>query len=112
MEIGIVPPGFAALDGNCVLASCLLPQQVQSHLPQGCHVDGRVVFANAAVIFIKSDIEDIMEAVLNAPMPPNDTKDFVGIAAETAEIIAHCGCLHFGSPMLDTPCGIAPSGSR
>jgi hypothetical protein len=51
-------------------------------------VSGSVVFANAAVILVKGDVEHPVQAVLNLPVAANRVQEMRGFGWEAGDVVA------------------------
>jgi len=82
--------------------SCFfLLEQVESNVAQDSEVFGRLVFADSAVIFVQSDIQDPMQIIFNRPVLAHNVEQAFCITGQTRNIEAH----PFRFLAVNDPCG-------
>jgi hypothetical protein len=72
------------------LVRFLLLEQVECHLTQYCGIFGRLVFADATVIFVQSDIQDPMQIIFNGPVLANNVENAFRITGRRPECNKSC----------------------
>jgi hypothetical protein len=84
-----VEGGKAALDADAPFFGGLGPvEEVQRHVPDGGKVGGAIARSDAAFVFAQDDVEDPMQAVLDAPMLACGTGEPGGVRSDRADVEA------------------------
>src|ERR671939_1869498 len=90
-HVAVVPGGLLAPAASAGPAAAILGDEVGGDLAQQGEVAGGGAVAHPAVVLAEGDVEDPVQSVLHAPMPPDRPRQSDGIVAAAGEEVADLG---------------------
>lgn len=90
-QIGAIPTRTMAFGFDANVERSIAFEQIEGKTTNEREVTWGMVFADAVLIFSKSNVQYLVESVLNLPMGANDLKQPIGVRRKTGDEVASVG---------------------